>query len=190
MISKDPAKRDVSLVINHQGKKKVVLKQTLQPNGTATVASWKDVGCTLAAYRGQDVELEIACSGPIDTETMVLIGSPMILSEHEETRPNLIVLSIGTLRADRLSLYGHHRPTSPFLDRLASRGVTVEKAYSTSGYTLPSHASLFSGQYPSTHGSTDGMTPLIEQVSPMLGDILEDLNQALAAAKSFSSLAA
>jgi arylsulfatase A-like enzyme len=66
---------------------------------------------------------------------------------------NLLLISIDTLRADHLGLYGYGRGTSPFLDRLAARGVTFERAYAPSPWTLPSHASLLTGLYPSHHGA-------------------------------------
>ncbi len=66
---------------------------------------------------------------------------------------NLLLISLDTLRADHLGCYGYPRPTSPFLDRLASQGVLFEQAYATSPWTLPSHASLFTGLYPSQHGA-------------------------------------
>jgi arylsulfatase A-like enzyme len=62
------------------------------------------------------------------------------------------VLIVDTLRADHLSSYGYGRPTSPTLDRLAREGVLFENAFSTSSYTLPSHASLLTGLYPFQHG--------------------------------------
>ena len=65
---------------------------------------------------------------------------------------NLLLISLDTLRADHLGCYGYGRPTSPFLDRLASQGVLFEQAWATSPWTLPSHASLFTGLYPSQHG--------------------------------------
>jgi arylsulfatase A-like enzyme len=70
-------------------------------------------------------------------------------------RPRLVVLvSIDTLRADHLGLYGYHRPTSPVLDALASESTVFEDAMSTSPWTLPAHASLLTGLYPSRHGLT------------------------------------
>ena len=53
-----------------------------------------------------------------------------------------------TVRADRLSLYGYRRPTSPTLERLAKRGIRFDEARATAPWTLPSHASLFTGRWP------------------------------------------
>jgi arylsulfatase A-like enzyme len=66
--------------------------------------------------------------------------------------PDVLVIIIDTLRADHLSSYGYKRPTSPAIDRLAGRGTLFENAFSASSYTLPSHASILTGLYPSQHG--------------------------------------
>ncbi|MBI4879590.1 MAG: sulfatase [Planctomycetes bacterium] len=67
-------------------------------------------------------------------------------------RPNVVLVSIDTLRADRLGAYGHDRPTSPFIDSLAERSVLFEQAFSQSPKTAPSHMSLLTGLYPEAHG--------------------------------------
>ncbi len=72
-----------------------------------------------------------------------------------EDRPRLVVLvSIDTLRADHLGLYGYERPTSPSLDGLALESAVFEDATSSSPWTLPAHATLLTGLYPSRHGLT------------------------------------
>lgn len=73
-----------------------------------------------------------------------------------------ILISLDTVRADHLGCYGHALETSPELDAFASRGVLFEEVLSTSPWTLPSHASLLSGRYPSQHGlrSDKDMLPL------------------------------
>ena len=66
--------------------------------------------------------------------------------------PNILLISIDTLRADHLSCYGYGRETTPNLDALAARGVLFERAYSSSSWTLPGLASLVTGEHSSTHG--------------------------------------
>ncbi len=73
----------------------------------------------------------------------------------ERKPPNLVLISIDTLRPDRLGYAGHTRPTSPRLDKLASEGVVFTHAQSVSGWTLPSMATVFTGQYPKDHGAVD-----------------------------------
>ncbi len=67
--------------------------------------------------------------------------------------PDIVVISLDTLRADRLSLYGYGRRTDPQLRRLSQRAVLYTRATSTASWTLPAHASLFTGLYPTEHGS-------------------------------------
>ena len=66
--------------------------------------------------------------------------------------PDIVLVTIDSLRADHLGCYGYPKPTSPVIDRLANEGVRFETAISTSSWTLPSHAALFTGLYDSTHG--------------------------------------
>jgi arylsulfatase A-like enzyme len=65
---------------------------------------------------------------------------------------HLVLISIDTLRQDRLGAYGYPRPTSPALDALAARGVVFENAFSPCSWTVPSHVSLLTGLHPSRHG--------------------------------------
>ena len=66
-------------------------------------------------------------------------------------RPNLLFVSIDTLRADHLGTYGWSRPTSPSLDAFAAKGVVFENAQSSSSWTLASLATLMTSLLPSTH---------------------------------------
>jgi arylsulfatase A-like enzyme len=70
-------------------------------------------------------------------------------------RPDILLVSIDTLRADRLSCYGNERPTSPFLDSLAATGARAERAWSTTSWTLPAHLSMLTGLPISAHGICD-----------------------------------
>jgi arylsulfatase A-like enzyme len=70
--------------------------------------------------------------------------------------PDVVLISIDTLRADRCSLYGSPRPTTPFLEELAKNAVVFDAAYGTSSWTPPSMASLFTGLPPRAHGVIKG----------------------------------
>ena len=75
-------------------------------------------------------------------------------ADGSSARPrNLIIVSIDTLRADRLGCYGNDRPTSPAIDRIAGEGVVFDDASAPSPWTKPSHASLLTGLYPSRNGA-------------------------------------
>jgi arylsulfatase A-like enzyme len=74
-------------------------------------------------------------------------------SGRDGGRPrSVILIGVDTLGAGRLGLYGSRRPTSPFLDRHARNGRVFERAFSTSPWTLPSFASMFTGLLPSAYG--------------------------------------
>jgi len=73
--------------------------------------------------------------------------------------PNVLLLVLDTVRALELSAYGNLRPTSPHLAALAADGVRFERAVATAPWTLPSHASMFTGLYP-RELSTGWTTPL------------------------------
>ncbi len=76
-------------------------------------------------------------------------------AEPEERRPNVLLISIDTLRADHLGCYGYGRATSPRIDALAAEGALFEQAISTTSWTLPAHAALLTGLADSVHGCTD-----------------------------------
>ena len=69
-----------------------------------------------------------------------------------QQQPNIILLVMDAGRADHLSCYGYARPTTPHIDRIAAEGTLYEKAISAAVWTVPSHASLFTGMYLSGHG--------------------------------------
>lgn len=83
--------------------------------------------------------------------------APAAASAATPPRPSAIVLvTVDTLRADRVSFGGYALPTTPFLDRLASEGVIFDRAYATSSWTPPTMASIFTGVPPMTHGVVSG----------------------------------
>jgi len=65
--------------------------------------------------------------------------------------PNVLFITLDTLRADHVSAYGYSRTTTPNLDRVARQGVLFENAFSNASWTLPSHASMLTGLYPHDH---------------------------------------
>jgi arylsulfatase A-like enzyme len=76
-------------------------------------------------------------------------------AENQTMRPNVILISLDTLRADHLGTYGYQRDTSPHIDALADEGLLFERAYAPSHWTLPSHASMLTGLDPVTLGVLD-----------------------------------
>ncbi|HSE39806.1 MAG TPA: sulfatase, partial [Acidobacteriota bacterium] len=69
-----------------------------------------------------------------------------------QEKSNLVLITVDTLRADHLGIYGYKRQTSPNLDRLAKEGHWFKNSYSQSATTGASHVSLFTSRYPQSHG--------------------------------------
>ncbi|HSR67717.1 MAG TPA: sulfatase-like hydrolase/transferase [Acidobacteriota bacterium] len=103
--------------------------------------------------------------------------SPAAAFAQSEARPesktDVILITIDTLRADRLGCYGYQEARTPHIDKLAKEGVRFERAFSPVPLTLPAHTSLLTGTYPPYHGVRDnagfkvpdGMLTLAEVLS-------------------------
>jgi|GEM_PF-2041350 len=84
---------------------------------------------------------------------LVVIISWFYFSERRPERGEGVVLvTIDTLRSDYLGCYGHEGGTSPFLDKIAERGVRFQRAYATAPVTGPSHVAMLTGLYPRRSG--------------------------------------
>jgi arylsulfatase A-like enzyme len=83
---------------------------------------------------------------------LTLVGALVVATRWRQTTagraPSIVVILIDTLRADRLSSYGHDAATSPFLDRLAAEGVRFENVFAAAPTTFPSVSSLFTSRSP------------------------------------------
>ena len=75
-----------------------------------------------------------------------------LLAGASTARPPVILITIDTLRADRLSSYGSEGVATPHMDRLAAEGIRFANASSTVPFTLPAHSSIMTGLYPPSHG--------------------------------------
>ena len=81
-----------------------------------------------------------------------LSASGCSLRPEAEPAASVLLITIDTLRADRLGAYGDSRARTPAIDRLALEGVVFERAYTPVPITLPAHASLMTGLLPPAHG--------------------------------------
>jgi hypothetical protein len=86
-------------------------------------------------------------------------------------RPNVILISLDTVRPDHLGCYGYSKPTSPNLDRFAREGVLFRNARSQAPWTLPSHMSLFTSMLPS-HNGVEDINKVLPAEIPTLAEIL------------------
>jgi choline-sulfatase len=88
------------------------------------------------------------------------------------SHPNVILISIDTLRSDHLPVYGYKGIATPAIDRLAADGVVYERAFSHVPLTLPSHASIFTGLLPAHHGVRDNAAFQLDAKTPTIASVL------------------
>ncbi len=85
--------------------------------------------------------------------------------------PNLLLITMDTLRADALGVYGQPLPASPEIDRLANSGVLFEHVMTSHSETLPSHATIFTGKWPFAHGIRSNAGYLLSEHHVTLAEV-------------------
>lgn len=93
----------------------------------------------------------------------------------------VILVSLDTCRADRLSCYGFERKTTPNIDRLAAEGILFENAYTPMPLTLPAHSSMFTGTYPPYHKVHGNINYRLDESNVTVAEILRDADYTTAA---------
>jgi choline-sulfatase len=89
-------------------------------------------------------------------------------------RPNIVLITLDTTRADHLGCYGYGHPTTPNIDALARRGVLFAQAASAAPLTLPAHSSIMTGMYPTYHGVRLNGSTALSQVQRTLAEALSE----------------
>lgn len=103
---------------------------------------------------------------------LLAVGALFRTRSGPAVRGPIVLISIDTLRADRLPAYGHSRVRTPALDQLAADAILFERAYAHSPQTLPSHASILSGRLPFEHGARDNVGFTVRPDVPTLPELL------------------
>jgi arylsulfatase A-like enzyme len=157
----------------------------LDPSARLADAFWRErslLGVDVGGGGGRN-EIELSASGP--RGCAVAVAHPTLLPEPgAERRPNLVLISLDTLRADRLGCLGGPSDNTPVLDALARQGALFEAAASTAPYTLPAHGTMLTGLYPTVHGAVDQRSALgapAPEDLPLLARLLHAQGYATAA---------
>ncbi|MBI4514367.1 MAG: sulfatase [Deltaproteobacteria bacterium] len=132
--------------------------------------------------------LSLLAGGLIAAAVMATYGRRAPVRSSLVNKPNVLLITIDTLRADHVSAYGYMRPTTPHLDRLASEGVMFENCYSAANVTNPSHISLLTGTRVSTHGVTSNTAGLTAPHITTLAERFRKAGYATAAVVSIGHL--
>jgi len=130
------------------------------PSNARYVAAMEAGGTAGERVGGKARRLARLLPGPILLILILACGPGPEELRARDPRPNVVIISMDTTRADHLSAYGYERDTSPWLRALADQGMRFEVAYSPSATTGPSHASLFTGLTPIAHGVAKNGWPL------------------------------
>jgi arylsulfatase A-like enzyme len=143
---------------------------SIVPGMRAQGPAWEHLSVSLESFEGRDVELRFVANAdddPTDGGTLARArlywGEPLILPAlGPGRRPNVVLITLDTVRADALGAYATSRAPSPtpFLDSLAARGILFENAWSACNATSPSHASLMTGLAVQDHGLFDNRSRL------------------------------
>ncbi len=94
--------------------------------------------------------------------------------EKDETKLNLLLLTIDTLRADKLSCYGSQRPLTPNIDQLRERSMLFSRAFANTTTTLPSHTNIFLGTTPNHHGVHENLHFIVREEHLTLAEHLKN----------------
>jgi len=121
-----------------------------------------------------DVQGPVTVEFTVTGDAAMVFGQPKVRGPKRPDAPSLLFISIDTLRADHLGFHGYDRPTSPFLDTLAGQSVVFTDVTAAASYTLPAHASMFTGLFPPRHLAIDTLDRVDAQRTPTLGRILSE----------------
>jgi len=144
--------------------------------------TWVDRREAIPDFASQEFSIVLEVSGDADVAVRGAWSAPHVICQTPRTplvdlpHPHVILISLDTLRADHLGTYGYARDTSPVLDAFASEAMVFEEAFAPANWTLPSHASLFTGVSPAKHGAGHASvyTPLAQDGPPTIAELLRD----------------
>ncbi|MGE4609251.1 MAG: sulfatase, partial [Myxococcota bacterium] len=140
------------VVVAHEGRETELFRRRIVVRANGQGWHWREAAVDLSAFGGREVELRLETTALPRTRGYGLWGNPVIDTKRSaEDPPNVLLIGVDTLRADRLSCYGYPRNTSAHIDALAADGVRFARALSNSNWTAPSFASLLTGLTPSQH---------------------------------------
>ena len=147
----------LEVLARDEGGEHALWSTVLQPE-TVAARRWSEVAIGLGTLVGRHVSFlfRARAAGAGRPALFPLWGDPTItrLATRPAARRNVVLISIDTLRADRVGVYGAYRPVTPAIDALATESVVFTEVWAPWPETSGSHMSLFTSRYPSEHGVT------------------------------------
>jgi len=130
----------------------------------AICLAWRTTGILVTSTRWWTFQLPRLVIVGLALHVLILMGWGLCNSRAlwqmaasrtaQKEDPDVILIVWDTARAASCSVYGHAQPTTPGLERLAARSVTCERAIAPSSWSVPSHATIFTGQHPHELGTS------------------------------------
>ncbi len=140
-------------------------------NDGGPLSRWTDVSVDLDAWSGRAVEVVLSASTESAEPVAVAFANPIVVARRDGSTPrppDVMLVSLDTVRADRVSAYGYSRDTTPTLAALAARSAVFTNAIAPAPWTLPSHVTILSGQLPDRHGVRHTSQRIDPTTVPML----------------------
>lgn len=166
--SVDSGPVELHIGVVEDGRETVLDRRTLDPARRTDDRRWVDVRVDLSAWAGRRVQLALRAVGADPTRpepSLPVWADPIVLAPRPAWMPNVILMSLDTLRAKSVSAYGAARPTTPNLDRMVGEAGTIfDEAYTPAPHTQPAHMSTFTGLYPRAFPSLNIPHPLSRDV--------------------------
>ncbi len=155
-MTSTPQSATFSVAVNNGTSEARVFESTIIEGIDFASNKWQDHRIDLSQFAGESVTLSFRADGAPGSSVSPLWGNPTLHgapTDDVPLQPNVILISLDTLRADHLGTYGYERDTSPNLDRIAKSAHVFERCIAPSSWTTPSHASVFTGLNPVVHGA-------------------------------------
>jgi len=172
----------VTITAESDGGRSTLFKEKVRPTVEDAHRGWQSRRLAIDKFKGQRVTFRFSSESTLrDKESFkgaVWGGVRVGNFKRKPGEFNIILLSIDTLRWDRLGAAGYWRNTSPQIDDIANNGVYFRRAVAQSSWTKPSHMSLFASLYPQNHGmeahwGQPGMGRRLPARYPMLTEVLK-----------------
>lgn len=159
---------DFAVLLSAGGPEEVAFRKRLRPM-PGRRSAFDSGSLDLARFAGRRVAFRLVTEG--DERALAFWANPVVYVPRKDAR-FVILISLDTLRADRLTCYGYGRDTSPNTDRLARDGVRFAETRAPSPWTLPSHVSMMTGLDTIRHGVL-GADRRMDPKIPVLAELLK-----------------
>ncbi len=149
---------DFSIILEQKSRRKVLFQDYFDPNDPDSTRGVHNKKVDLTPFKGHKVTLRFKTESLPKSHTfanrrndLAFWSNPVIYQDKHNSEPNVILISLDTLRADHLGCYGYPKNTSPNIDLLAQEGALFSQTFAHAPGTYPSHWSMMTALFPSNH---------------------------------------